>query len=191
MKWQSVVSALTLVVLSATGWVSIGCGGGGGGGGGPTEPPPPSSSISFSPSGSAGANSISLSSGGGSGSTFILDVDAQSVTDLYGVSFILTYPDNLLGFTRDSEEEGSFLSESGSVDTDLQVRERTAGEVVVGISRLGEVPGASGSGNLLSLRFTRRSAGSGPMEMTENDAVDSFADVQLDITWVNGSVTVR
>ena len=192
MKRRWVLAGLMVVVLTATGWVSTGCGGGGGGGGGsPTEPPPPSSGISFSADSSAGANSIYLSSGGGSGSVFILDVDAQSVTDLYGVSFVLTYPDNLLSFTRDSQEEGSFLSESGSVDTDLQVSQRTAGEVVVGISRLGEVPGAAGSGNLLSLRFTRRAAGSGAMEMTDHDAVDSFGDVQLDVTWISGTVTVR
>jgi hypothetical protein len=192
MRRQSAISALLVAALVMSGWAGTGCGGGGGGGGGgPTEPPPPASSISFSADASAGANSIYLSSGGGSGSVFILEVDAQSVTDLYGASFVVSYPDDLLDFTRNSEEEGSFLSESGSVDTDLQVSERTSGEIVVGVTRLGEEPGASGSGNLVSLRFTRRAAGSGPIEMVDQAAVDSFGDVQEDVTWIGGSVTVR
>ena len=154
----------------------------------PTVPP---SGITFSPDSSAGSNSIALSSGGGSGNVFILDVDAQSVTDLYGVSFLLTYPNDLLSYSKNSESEGTFLSESGDVDTDLQVSQRQPGELTVGISRLGEVPGVSGSGNLLSLEFTRRSAGSGPLEMTDHDAVDSLGEIQVEVTWISGSVTVR
>jgi hypothetical protein len=151
----------------------------------------PPSGISFTPDSSAGANSIYLSSGGGSGSVFILDVDVQSVTDLYGASFIVSFPDDLLSYTKDSESEGSFLSDGGSIDTDLQVSRRQAGKVTVGISRLGEVPGASGSGNLLSLEFTRKSAGTGSIEMMDHDAIDSFGEVQIDVTWIGGSVTVR
>lgn len=190
-RWMSGLAAMSALLLTASGWVSTGCGGGGGGG--PTSPPPidPPSSISFSADGAAGANSISLSSGGGSSSTFILDVDAQSVTDLYGVSFILEFPNDLLSFVRNSETEGTFLSENGAVDTDVQASLRKAGEVTVGISRLGEVPGASGSGMLLSLEFSRNGAGSGPMQMTDHDALDSFGEVQIDVTWVGGTVTVR
>jgi len=191
MKWKSAFIVLSAAALAGSGWLSTGCGGGGGGG--PTSPPPtvPPSGISFTPDSSAGANSIYLSSGGGSGSVFILDVDAQSVTDLYGVSFLLSYPDNLLSYTKNSESEGSFLSDGGDIDTDLQVNQRRPGEVTVGISRFGEVPGASGSGNLLSLEFTRKSAGSGSMEMMDHDALDSFGEVQIDVTWIGGSVTVR
>jgi len=190
MKWRWGLLTLGVFLLMSSSWVSTGCGGGGGGGG-PTAPPPPSSGISFSSDSSSGSNSIRLSSGGGSGSLFILDVDAQSVTDLYGVSFILHYPANLLAYSNNSETEGTFLSENGSVDTDLQVTERQAGEVIVGISRLGEIPGAAGSGTLLSLEFNRRASGTGRMEMMDHDALDSFGDVQVEVTWVSGTVTVR
>ncbi len=191
MTWRWGILALGVVLLLGSGWVSTGCGGGGGGGGPTSPPPPPSSGISFNPDSGGGSNSISLSSGGGSGSLFILDVDASSVTDLYGVSFILHYPNDLLAYSRNSESEGTFLSENGTVATDLQASERQAGEVTVGISRLGEVPGATGSGLLLSLEFTRRSAGTGRMDMMDHDALDSFGEVQVDVTWVSGSVTVR
>lgn len=191
MKRRLTFLGVSAVLLLASGWATTGCGGGGGGGGPTGPPPPPASSISFTPDSSGGSNSISLSSGGGSSSVFILDVDARSVTDLYGVSFILTYPDTLLAFSNNSESEGTFLSESGSVATDLQAAERTPGEVTVGITRLGDVPGASGSGLLLSLEFTRRAAGTGRMDMTDTNALDSVGVVQADITWVSGSVTVR
>lgn len=77
------------------------------------------------------------------------------------------------------------------MDTDLQVDQRTAGEVFVGITRLGEVPGATGSGNLLSLEFTRKTTGSGPMEMTDHDALDSLGIAQVDVNWIGGTITVR
>jgi len=193
MKWRSVTMVVSALVLAGSGWLVTGCGGGGGGGG-PTTPPPvnPPSSISFSPDSSAGSNSIYLSTGqGGSGSLFVLDVDTQSVTDLYGASFVLEYPNNLLAFRKKSESEGSFLSDGGEFRTDLQVKQRTPGEITVGITRLGEVPGASGSGTLLSLEFTRRSVGSGPMEMVQHNALDQYGVVQADVTWIGGSVTVR
>jgi len=152
----------------------------------------PPSGVTFTPDASAGANSIYLSAGqGGSSSALVLEVDAQSVTDLYGVGFLLRYPDDLLSYSKNSAAEGSFLSESGEVDIDLQVRERSDGELTVGISRLGEVPGATGSGTLLSLEFTRKSAGSGPMEMADHDALDSYGEVQVAVTWIGGSVSVR
>lgn len=190
MTWRRGILALGVVLLLGSGWVSTGCGGGGGGGG-PTSPPPPSSGITFNSDSGGGSNSISLRSGGGSGSLFILDVSASSVTDLYGVSFILHYPNDLLSYSRNSESEGTFLSESGTVATDLQASEREPGEVTVGISRLGEVEGATGSGLLLSLEFTRRSAGTGRIDMMDHDALDSYGEVQVDVTWVSGSVTVR
>ena len=192
MKWRMTLAALSAVCLLASSWASTGCGGGGGGGGGPTNPPTiPPSGISFSPDASASANSISLSSGGGSGSLFILDVEVQGVTDVYGVSFLLTYPDSLLAFSRNSESAGTFLSANGEFEIDLQASERNAGEVTVGISRLGEVAGASGSGLLLSLEFTRRAAGTGRMEMTDHDALDSYGVVQGEVDWISGSITVR
>ena len=125
-----------------------GGGGGGGGGGGPTQPPPPvvpPSGVTFTPDRTPGGNSVFLGAGtGGSATVFVLDVEAQTVTDLYGVSFVLKYPDDLLGFRRGSASEGPFLN--GSFRTELIVKQRSPGELTVGISRINEVPGATGSG---------------------------------------------
>ncbi len=184
---------LMMLALSLSGWVGNGCGGGGGGGGGPTQPPTvnPPSDISFSPASSPVSNSIYLSSGGGAGSTFILEVEAQNVSDLYSVSFILNYPDDYLTFSRGSESEGTFLSANGEFDTSVEASERTTGEVAVGITRLGEVPGVNGSGSLLTIEFRRQAAGSGPLQMVDPAALDSFGVEQVEVTWIGGSVTVR
>ena len=168
---------------------SFGCGGGGGGGGGPTEPPPPSSGVQFTPAAAAGADSIYLAQGsGGVANRFVLDVRASQVTDLYGVSFNLEFPSARLRFIPGGTTEGSFLSANGS--TDLIVEEDSPGVLVVGLSLLGNVGGRDGSGTLLSLAFEPVSAGSGPLQMREHDAVNSAGDVMDQIQWIGGSVSV-
>jgi len=168
------------------------CGGGGGGGGGPTQPPAPQSSVVYTPDASAGSNSIYLGTGSGSaGSTWVMNISAQSVSDLYGVSLLIDFPSNLLSFSDDSESEGSFLDGGGDFDTELVVRERGgSGEITVGLSRLGLVPGADGSGMLLSLRFNARSSGTGTIDIRNGAAVDSLGVVQEDVTFIGGSVRV-
>jgi len=182
------LSWIALVVVAVV-FSSFGCGGGGGGGGGPTEPPPPSSGVSFTPAGSAGSNSIYLAQGANtSANRFVLDVKASQVDDLYGVSFELEYPNAQLRWIPGGTKEGSFLSASGS--TDLIVEADSPGVILVGLSLLGDVDGADGSGTLLSLEFEPISSGSGPMKMKKHDAVNSTGDVMGQVQWIGGSVSV-
>lgn len=120
---------------------------------------------------------------------FVLDVEAQTVTDLYGVSFVLNYPNHLLSYRRGSASEGPFLN--GDTRIELIVKQRTPGELTVGISKVREVPGATGSGLLLSLEFETRNAGTGSMALSEEAAVDSLGQAQEDVNFIGGSVTVR
>jgi len=121
--------------------------GGGGGGGSPVEPTPTppltQPSLVFTPQGGGGSG-VSLTAGAAStASTLILEVRANSVTDLYGVAFDLGYPANLVQYVRATQ--GPLLA-GGT----LQVAVGgggTAGNLVVGLSNLGPVPGASGSGS--------------------------------------------
>jgi hypothetical protein len=191
-KIRPVRLALNGFAIAGLAWLAIGCGGGGGGGG-PTQPPPPvvpPSGVTFTPDRTAGGNSVFLGAGsGGSANVFVLDVEAQTVTDLYGVSFVLNYPDDLLGFRKGTASEGPFLD--GSFRTELIVKQRSPGELTVGISRINEVPGATGSGLLLSLEFDTRNSGSGSMTLSDEAAIDSFGQEQVDVTFVGGSVNVR
>jgi hypothetical protein len=164
---------------------------GGGGGGGPTEPTPtptptptPQPSITFTPQGSAGANTLFLTSGAAStASTLVLEVRASQVTDLYGVAFDLAYPSTLLRFERATA--GPLLGNNGSVQAAA-----AAGTLVVGGSHLGSVPGATGSGLVLTLEFSAVAAGNGTFAYSRNTAFNSTGDTITGIAWLAGSVNV-
>jgi hypothetical protein len=163
------------------------CGGGGGGGGGTTtEVPPPQSSLVFTP-GAASASGISLASGAGSGpTTLVLEIRANSVQSLYGVAFDLSFPANLLRL--DASARGSFLGDESN--TTLALVQSTPGNLVIGLSRLGTLPGVSGSGVLLTLRFTSLTSGSGAFAFTRNSAVDAAGSPLSGLSWSGGSVQV-
>lgn len=161
--------------------------GGGGGGGGPTAPPPPAPGITFTATGGGTADAVTLASGAGStATTLILELRANEVSDLYGLSFDLTYPSGLLRY--DGVTEGAVLSADGQPTT-LLTSAATAGTLVVGFSRLGAVAGAEGSGVLLTLRFTAVGAGTGAFGFVRNSALSS-SGAALPLAWGGGNVQV-
>jgi hypothetical protein len=174
-----------LACLACLGW-ACGGGGGGGGGGNPTQP---NASLTFTPAG-VGAPSIRLEREGVGASTLVLEVMADQVTDLYGVAFDLSFPSNLLRF--DGGDEGDFLSgPAGSgVGTSLQLT-ANGGVLVVGVTRLGDVPGRTGSGVLLTLRFTAIASGTGSFSFSANQAFDSDGDALGSVAWGGGSVRTQ
>jgi len=167
--------ALALLVLLACG--------GGGGGGSPTEPTPtPTPSLVFTGQ-APGPSGIFLASGAGSNaSTLILEVRATSISDLYGIAFDLDYPANLLQFVRGTQGPllagGTFQVSSAS------------GKLVVGLSNLGPVPGASGSGVLMTLELRAVGAGEGAFTFSKNLAADSAGRAIAGLTWSAGTVRV-
>jgi len=165
--------------------------GGGGGGGGPTEPtpPPPAAGIVFTAQGSAGNNTVSLASGAGTtDTTLVLELRATQVTDLYGVAFDLAYPSAQLQFTR--VIPGPLLA-SGAVQGSAQAVPSPAGTLVVGGTHLGSVPGATGSGVVLTLEFTSGAVGQGSFAFSRNSALDSDGDTITGVAWLAGSVQVN
>lgn len=166
------------------------CGGGGGGGGGPTAPPPPAPpapGITFTATGGGSAAAVTLVRGAAStATTLVLELRADQVTDLYGLSFDLTYPQAQLRY--DGVTEGALLS-AGGRQTSLLISPTAPGTLVVGFSRLGAVAGAEGSGVLLTLRFTAVGAGSGALGFARNSALDS-SGASLPLTWSGGNVAV-
>lgn len=171
-----------LLVLAACGG---GGGGGGGGIGGPTTPGP---SITFSPAGTAGPNALALRQGPGStASRLILELVAEDVAALYGISFDLQFPVSVLSF--EAASEGAFFASDGS-STTLQAVEQPAGNLVIGLSRLGQVPGLSGTGVLLTLEFRPVGSGSGTLRFEANQAFDASGDPLPAVVWGAGSVQV-
>jgi len=171
--------------LLLLGLAACGGGGGGGGGGGPTDPGP---SITFSPSSSAADRALVLREGPGTtASRLVLELVVRDLDGLYGLSFDLRYPSSVLSFEAAAEED--FLGQGGA-DTTLQVAEQPTGNLVIGLSRLGRVPGASGSGVVLSLEFRAVGNGGGTLSFDANEAFDADGVPLPAVSWGAGSVQV-
>jgi len=112
-------------------------------------------------------------------------VDSATVQDLFGVSFDLRVP-ALLRFT--GRTQGTFLS-AGGVQTAFQVTENPTGNLVIGLTRLGDTPGVDGSGLLMTLQFSASTAGTGAFEIVNGGAFDR-AGQRLATSFVAGSVQV-
>ncbi len=187
------LAGLALALVAAFG---AGCGGGGGSSPTappppPPPPPPPTEGIAFTPDGVPGANTVYLDGVDTTDLTsrFVVEVRANDVEDLYGVSFDLQYPTDLLTWRRGNFTEGSFLDEGGAVETEILIDRRPAGNLVVGISRLGDAPGVSGSGLLFSLEFVNEAVeGTGALTFSDNDVVDSAGNIQEDSQWLAGTI---
>ena len=179
------------VLLAIAVAASLRCGGsGGGGGGGPTVPPTPTPivAITFTPSGTGGTNSLALTRLSSDQNTIVLSLEATSVTDLYGIAFDLRFPAHALAF--DQATEGTFLDLNNTVDTSLQVAEMPSGTLVIGLTRLGQVGGRTGTGSLLRLEFDRRGAGQGDFVFIDNQAFNPLGQAISGVQWSAGHVVV-
>ncbi len=162
--------------------------GGGGGGGGPTPPPGPTPGVTFTPSPPSGVNRVLMRhENPGSLTTFVLQIDADQMTGLYGLGFDLSYPTAQLTYV--SAEEGPFLG-AGGVGTSIQVVDAGAGRLIVGASRQGDVSGASGSGTILRLVFSVGAAGSGSLQFSSQSAFGPSGGARGDVLWFGGSISV-
>jgi hypothetical protein len=149
------------------------------GGGSPTAPvsPVPAGGIGFSPA-TPGDAAVAIR-GSASGSTLEIEVYAAGVDDLYGLSFELRFPADLLRF--ENHGRGVFPS--------LETRETGAGRLLVGATHLGSVAGLSGDGAIVVARFTAIANGNGRFDFSGEEAFDSFGD-RLVLNWHGGTVVV-
>lgn len=118
------------------------------------------------------------------GRNLLLRIEASQVSDLYGLAFDVKFPKKRLRWKKNTEVVGSFFSEDDTTVTVVLDRQKPRGMLHVGASRLGEVPGVSGSGILIEIGFVNR-AKSGPRELTLSEAVafDSNAEPIPDVIW--------
>lgn len=184
------LSAAAAALLAAAAVLLAPACGGGGGGRGPTEPPPPpppSQGITFTPGSTGGTSTVTLVRLGSDPNRLSLQVQANSVTDLYGVSFDLQFPTALFSFG--GFDEGTFLGSGGNDDT-YQVAESPAGNLVVGATRLGPVGGAGGSGTIMVLHLNAVGNGNGQISFSQARAFDRNG-APTGVTFSGGSVTVN
>lgn len=159
--------------------------------GGPTPtnptppPPPPPPTVTFVAAANPGTNAIALGLSTSTAAAFTLVLSAIDVADLYGYAVDLTFDPKIVMF--DSAEAGSFLDGGGAVAT--QVSEGPPGTLVIGQSRVGAVPGVSGSGALLRLNFVSLAGGVSPFT-TANGGAFSSTGAPLATQMFGGTATV-
>jgi hypothetical protein len=138
----------------------------------------------FTPDSAPGAGSLSLATGAGSNATSLfLEVRVTGVQDLYGVAFDLSFPDAQLQFA--GVTAGAALAQGAA-----QASVSAPGNLVVGLSRLGQVGGFSGNGVLAILRFDAKAAGQGRFVYSRNQAFRPTGQPLTPVTWVGGGVQV-
>lgn len=171
---------LVLVLVAALGLAA--CTGSDSGGGSP--PTGPSPAIIFSPDRSAGANSISMGAGAGSTDSVLeLEIVATDVINLQAVDFVLLVPNSLLRL--DDFVRGDFIGAGAQV----LISGGNSNAVTFQILRTAP-SAATGSGTILTLRFTAVGAGTGRFDFLDPEAEDPFGVVIPGIDWIGGAVQV-
>lgn len=150
-----------------------------GGSGSPTAPAPPPAAGGVRFSAAAPGDAAIALRGVATGASLEVEVYAVGVDDLYGLSFELRFPANLLRYE----------SHGGGAFPNLEIRETAAGQLLVGATHLGAVAGLSGGGTVLVVRFTAVANGSGPFDFAAEEAFDGFGD-RLALDWHGGTVSV-
>lgn len=107
------------------------------------------------------------------GDEYYMSVNIKEVTDLYGVGFTIRFAPYGRTLTASDVSEGDFLSQGGYATAMSYKISVFYGTIKVGITRLGAVPGASGSGTLVTFKFTVSEAGSSPILLEDVKLVDS------------------
>lgn len=150
----------------------------------PTTPPP---SVTFvADAANPGADAIALSMTSSTADTFTLVLLAFEVTDLFGYGVDITFDPAIVMF--DTATAATFLDGEGITVT-TQITENPSGTLVIGQSRVGAVPGVSGSGTLLSLIFKSVAAGTSTFTTSKTGAFDSTG-AAMTTQFFGGTATV-
>ena len=172
------------LLISVSMFFTLCCGGGGGGGG--NQVIPPSLVASFTPAKSTpDALDISLQKKSQSGDSFTIDVVITDVNNVYSASFDLVYDGALLDYLNYTE--GNFLNDGAT--TSFLVSEQS-GRLVVGATRLGQVPGVNAVGNkiLMSIAFKVKKTGSTSVAFENNNLLNSTG-APIQVEWFGGTAS--
>ncbi len=156
----------------------------------PTTPRPPTTtppSVTFvADASNGGIDAIALSLTSSTAEAFTLALMASEVTDLFGYGVDITFDPAVVMF--DTATMGTFLDGEGITVT-TQVTEGPVGTLVIGQSRVGAVPGMSGSGTLVSLDFRSVAPGTSTLSTSNAGAFDSTG-AAMTTEFFGGTATV-
>jgi hypothetical protein len=119
------------------------------------------------------------------GGGFTVEVRIAGVVDLHGWQVTLRWNTALIDVVDVTEQ--SFLKSNGTT-LFTQNYNNTAGNLTSSCTLLGERPGVSGSGTLLSVQFHAKSAGTGFLTLAST--LSSSLEQPIDHSTANGIVTV-
>lgn len=126
----------------------------------------------------------------GTGEVFTVNVTVADVTDLYGWEAKLYYDSSILSCK--SVSEGSFLKNVGSTFFNFTINDNynpAVGRVEAFNTLLGQIPGVSGEGVLLSVTFETKELGIAILDLENTILSDINANVMPHIV-VDGGVEV-
>jgi len=106
------------------------------------------------------------------GQDFTVNINVSNVTDLYGWEFKIGWNDTIIHLQNVTE--GSFLRNAGETLFTYNLNS-TGPHIVVICTRLGNVPGESGSGTLSAVTFHVQQPGSCDLNLYDSMLLNSFA----------------
>jgi len=116
------------------------------------------------------------------------EVAAANAKDLYGAIITLGYDPRVVDFK--SAAEGPFLKKDGQQTSFLFSNNIKAGTVDIYITRIGDVGGVEGVGNLFTVVFQAKTAGSGAVQF-KSVKMGNSAREPFKVETRNGKVTVK
>lgn len=106
----------------------------------------------------------------GQGQRLTVEVQVSGASDLFSAPFYVQYDPKHLKVI--AVKQGDFLKRGG-VSTAFLHKEKKHGTVMVGLSRLGNKPGVSGSGTLATFTFITLGAGHTTISLSKSDLKNS------------------
>jgi len=111
------------------------------------------------------------------GQLFTVNVNIRNAGNVGSVPFHLTFDPTMLDFLNYSRSS-PFLSQGGAQPFILATLGPGKNEVIVGLSRQGNLPGASGDGDLIDLTFRAIRAGTVKLDFSDVAVLDPSAQRQ-------------
>jgi general secretion pathway protein D len=116
------------------------------------------------------------------------DLSVANVKDLYGAIFTLSYDPKVVDFK--SAAEGPFLKKDGQQTSFLFANNIKAGTVDLYITRIGDVGGIEGGGNLCTVAFQAKAAGTSPI-LFKSVKLGNYSREQLRTDVRHATVSVK
>jgi hypothetical protein len=122
------------------------------------------------------------------GEKFTVQVKIDNGSNIFAVPFDIKYDPGILEVT--GLYEGSYLKKDGGQTSFLTSMNRDKGKISVGLTRLGRIGGASGSGTLMSIGFSALKSGTTFLSFENGKPMDSRLNI-LPVRFARGRIEVQ